>query len=55
MKKSASMPAWNPNGVYVVALYSYKSGGKDKLELCKVCLQKLLSFFCGDCRTFVLL
>lgn len=35
LKKSASMPARNPNSVYVVALYSYKSGCKDKLELRK--------------------
>jgi len=30
------MPARNPDAVYVVALYSYKSRNKDRLELVKV-------------------
>ena len=30
------MPARNPKGVYVVALYSYRPSRKEKLELVKV-------------------
>jgi len=30
------MPARNPSGVYVVALYSHRPSRKDKLELIKV-------------------
>jgi len=39
------MPARNPKGVYVVALYSYRPSRKEKLELVKVYFKKSPLFF----------
>ena len=42
-KLKKALPERNPNGVYVVALYSHKSSRKEKLELVKVQSQELQS------------